>query len=68
MDNNSFPKILRLKGVMDITKMSRSAIYLGMAEDAFPTQIKLGKRSVGWLEHEIYDWVQARIAESRSAA
>lgn len=34
-------------------------------DPSFPTCIKINKRIVGWLEHEIDRWIEAR-AESRS--
>lgn len=37
-----------------------------MHKDKFPKTISLGKRSVGWVESEINDWIQDRIDESRA--
>lgn len=58
-------QILRRKEVEAVTGLSRSAIYAKMATDEFPQQIKLSERSVGWLEHEIQEWIQTRIQETR---
>ena len=58
--------ILRLPEVKDKTKKSRSSIYADMAKDKFPKQIKLGARSSGWLESEIDDWINERIADRDS--
>ena len=60
-------KILRLPEVKTITGISRSNIYLKMAEGTFPKPIKLGgQRAIGWLEHEIDEWVAKQIQQSRS--
>ncbi|MBV1929039.1 MAG: AlpA family transcriptional regulator [Gammaproteobacteria bacterium] len=59
-------KILRLSCVMERTGLSRSSIYAYIQEDKFPAQIQLGERRVGWLESEISDWIQGRIAETRN--
>lgn len=53
-------RILRLKQVKIKTGMARSTIYQRMQEGAFPRQIQLGPRSVGWLEHEIDEWIVQR--------
>lgn len=59
------PRILRLEAVLDKTGLSRSLIYQLVSEGNFPCQIRLGLRSVGWIEAEVDDWINARIAESR---
>ncbi len=65
-DSNN-PKILRRKQVQGITGLSRSTIYAEMKAGRFPKQVNLtSKRSVGWLESEIADFIQARIDASRS--
>jgi prophage regulatory protein len=53
--------ILRRKQVEERTGLSRSSIYLAIQQGTFPMQISLGSRAVGWLEHEISEWVSARI-------
>ena len=58
-------KILRLPMVKARTGLSRSTIYLRMAEGRFPKSVSLGGRAVGWVEAEIDDWLQQRIEDSR---
>ena len=60
--------IQRLPAVKAITGLSRSTIYLRIAEGTFPKPVSLGGRAVGWLEAEIQDWLQRRIEASRKAA
>jgi len=57
--------ILRLPDVRARTGLSRSTIYLRIAEGKFPPPINLGERSVGWLESEIDAWIAKRIELSR---
>ena len=57
---------LRLPEVMKRTGLSRSTIYVRVAEGRFPRPVALGGRAVGWIEAEIEEWVAERIAESRS--
>jgi prophage regulatory protein len=58
-------RILKLPEVIQVTGLARSTIYLRMKEKTFPTHIKLGERSVGWLEEEVHSWLDQRISESR---
>lgn len=61
------PAILRLNEVRARTGLSRSSLYEAIAEGRFPRQISIGTRAVGWVESEVTDWINARIAESRKA-
>ena len=58
-------KVLRLPKVKEATGLSRSAIYLKISKNLFPTPISLGARAVGWLESEITDWITQQIKISR---
>jgi len=58
--------ILRLPAVRRITGYSTSTIYRLAAEGRFPRQVALGPKSVGWVQHEVREWVDARIAERDS--
>ena len=57
--------ILRLPEVMSSTGLSRSTIYLRMAQGRFPAPISLGGRAVGWIDSEVDAWLANQIAESR---
>lgn len=57
--------ILRLPEVKARTGLSRSTIYLRIAEDRFPRPISLGGRAVGWIRSEIDGWVDEQIEISR---
>ena len=57
--------ILRLPDVKARTGLSRSTIYLKIAEGTFPEPISLGARSVGWVESEVAAWIARRIEQSR---
>lgn len=60
--------ILRRHDVEARTGLSRSTIYLRMAQGVFPRAISLGGlRAVGWLESEINAWLHERIAASRGS-
>ena len=57
--------ILRRKDVQVRTGLSRSTIYLRVAQGTFPRPIPLGLRAVGWLEGEVEAWLQAQVASVR---
>jgi prophage regulatory protein len=60
-------KILRLPQVEEVTGDSRSTIYKRISEGEFPKPVKLGAKSVGWVEEEVAAYNEARIA-ARDAA
>lgn len=60
--------ILRLPAVKARTGLSRSTIYLRIAEGSFPKPVSLGGRAVGWIEAEVNDWVKQQIEASRQTA
>ena len=57
--------ILRLPAVKTRTGLSRSTIYLRVAEGRFPKSISLGARAVGWVDAEVEAWLAGRIELSR---
>lgn len=54
---------LRIADVCRVTGLPQSTIYEMAARGAFPKQVRLSPRAVGWLESEILEWQQARIAD-----
>lgn len=59
-------KILRLPEVMSITGLSRSTIYQRISEEAFPKNINLGGRAVGWLQEDVSNWIDEKIQNQNS--
>ncbi|MGH7971905.1 MAG: helix-turn-helix transcriptional regulator [Limisphaerales bacterium] len=55
-------RILRLPDVKTATGLSRSTIYLRIAQGAFTHPVSLGGRAVGWPAHEVEALIAARIA------
>ena len=64
--------VLRLKAVMARTGLSKSTIYeLGdpghsRYDPAFPKRFQLTPGAVRWVEQEVMEWLEAKIAQSRS--
>jgi prophage regulatory protein len=57
--------ILRLPEVKLRVGLSRSTIYQAIQSKVFPAPIQLGPRAVGWIESEIDEWLNDRIAKRR---
>ena len=66
MKDQSSPTILRRKQVEDVIGLKRSALYALISAGKFPKPILLSSRAVGWLSHEVHDWVKSRIDASRN--
>ena len=60
--------ILRLPAVQAAIGLSRSTIYLRIAEGTFPKPVSLGARAVGWLQSDIEEWLRQRIELSGTQA
>lgn len=60
-------KFLKLQAVMALTGLSRSSIYLAISNGTFPKQINLGARSIGFLESEVYLWMENCVANRRGS-
>lgn len=56
---------LNLKQVKLKTSFSHTTIYRLMAENKFPQPINISDQRVAWLESEIQEWVETKIAKSR---
>ena len=58
-------KILRIPVVLDRIGIGRSTLYELLAKGDFPASIPLGARSVGFLESDVDEWVEARVRRAR---
>ena len=59
--------ILRLPAVKAATGLSRSTLYLRIANGVFPHPVSLGGRAVGWPAQEVAALNAARIAGKAEA-
>ena len=53
-------KILRNSQVMETTGLSRTTIWRLERGGEFPKRVQLSTNSVGWLENEVYEWLEQR--------
>jgi len=54
---------LKLHGVTAKTGLSRSHLYALAKAGQFPKPVKLSERSSAWVESEVNEWIEDRIAE-----
>ncbi|MEQ1968524.1 AlpA family transcriptional regulator [Xenorhabdus nematophila] len=59
--------LIRLPEVQRRTGYSKAWIYKLISAGEFPKQVKLGSRSIAFIESEIDNWIAQRIAVSRAA-
>ena len=57
-------RLLRLKEVKMRVGLGRSTIYRWISEGNFPKPVRLGCRSVGWLESAIDTWIVSRSKDN----
>ena len=57
--------LIRFPEVQRRTGYSKAWIYKLLKEKRFPAAVKIGSRAIAFVESEINDWVNQRIAESR---
>lgn len=60
-------RLLRLPDVEQRVGLRRSAIHKLEQAGKFPRRVRISARAAGWVEHEINDYIHARIAASRGA-
>lgn len=58
-------RILRLNTVLDRTGLSRSTLYRKIERGAFPEQVQISERCVGWRESDVDQWLRNPMCYSR---
>jgi prophage regulatory protein len=54
---------LRIADVVRITGLPKATVYEMVGKGIFPRQVRLSPRCVAWIDSEILDWQNGRIAE-----
>ena len=57
-------RILRRRGVADLTSLSLATIYRLIGRGDFPTPIRLSTNTVGWDVRDVDAWIERRKAAS----
>ena len=58
-------RILRIPAVLEWIGIGRSTLYEMQARGDFPQSIPIGARSVGFLESDLNEWIEARARRAR---
>ena len=64
-DDKTELRLLRIGDVIELTKLSKSYLYLLAAEGRFPRSIPLvpGGKSRAWVYSDVLQWMEQRVAE-----
>lgn len=57
--------LIRMSEAMRRTGYGKAWIYRLVSQERFPKPVKIGSRSIAFVESEVDDWINQRIAESR---
>ncbi|HDY9258278.1 helix-turn-helix transcriptional regulator [Pluralibacter gergoviae] len=57
--------LIRFGEVQKRTGYSKAWIYRLLKENRFPQSVKIGSRAIAFIESEVDEWINQRIAESR---
>jgi prophage regulatory protein len=58
-------RFLRMPLVLEKTGLSRTRIFMLEKRGEFPARVKISTKACAHLEHEVEQWISARIAASR---
>lgn len=63
-------KVLKLEDVIKLTGISKVTVWRLENKGQFPHRIVLSPNRVGWIEHEVQDWIESRprIGNQQDAA
>ncbi|MEI7309690.1 AlpA family transcriptional regulator [Pectobacterium carotovorum] len=57
--------LIRMTETMRRTGYSKAWLYRLINQERFPQPVKIGSRSIAFVESEVDEWIDQRIAESR---
>ncbi|QGX90917.1 AlpA family transcriptional regulator [Tatumella sp. TA1] len=58
--------LIRMNQTLERTGFGKAWIYKLISQNRFPKPVKIGSRSIAFVESEIDAWIDARIAERDS--
>lgn len=61
-------RLIRRPEVTQRTGLGKSSLYEKISIGEFPPPIRLGKRTVAWVEQDIDQWISEKIENRRSVS
>lgn len=58
-------KLISLSEVLSRTGYCKAWVYRQLKENRFPRSVKIGVRSMAFIESEVDEWINQRLSESR---
>lgn len=68
MKNDITNRFIRVPEVLRRVGFGRTKLYEFIRQGRFPEQVKIGPRTVAFVESEIDEWIEATIRNSRQNA
>ncbi|EMZ4246795.1 TPA: AlpA family transcriptional regulator [Salmonella enterica] len=68
MKNDITKRFIRVPEVLRRVGFGRTKLYELIRQGRFPAQVKIGPRTVAFVESEIDEWIEATIRNSRQNA
>jgi len=59
-------RLIKIREVLRMCGLSRSALYAHVKKQQFPAPVKLSTHSSAWVSSEVLAWVQAQIGRRDS--
>ncbi len=56
-------RLMRIREVLQLCGLSRATLYREIKLRSFPAPVKLSARSVGWLQDDVMQWLDSRVAQ-----
>ena len=58
--DNSTDRLIPVREAAQLCGISRATIYRWVAENRFPSPVRIGGRAVRWRINEVTDWIASR--------
>lgn len=55
-------RLIRMKKVLEMTGLGKTSVYDLLNAGNFPKSVPISERSVAWVEAEVQQWIDDRIA------
>jgi prophage regulatory protein len=55
-------RLIRLNEVVHCSGLAKSTVYKYVAAGTFPKPVPLGGRAVAWVQAEVEEWIESKIA------